>query len=324
MPFTGSWHTLLEECDALPAEATLVTPLTEKSFRITDSQEHRVVIEFVDAGDLQPLQRDQFATLAERIEEVGGTFDLSRLPPDAEPYAAVLSLHPRYECDERAGTITETDDPTSSQLVESRPTVTESERAKPDIDVYADMLLLIDALERHDPTALAECETPVLINLYTLCSDVQRNAGDLRQSVRELLLDRLHHDQPVHGQYGSVQRTTRRNRTLKDDEEVLRVLDDAGVPREQVLGVDRGKVDDALDVTDLPESAVYDIEERAYVRKADVDDEHKQTRLQGLKDRLTASDDPEAEQLREEVEALERRIEELTEFTPGTEVSSRS
>jgi len=77
------------------------------------------------------------------------------------------------------------------------------------------MLLLIDALERHDPTELKECETPALINLYTLLSDVQRNAGDLRQDVREVLLGRLHHDQPVHGQYGSVQRTSRRNRSLK-------------------------------------------------------------------------------------------------------------
>jgi sulfur transfer protein SufE len=32
------------------------------------------------------------------------------------------------------------------------------------------VLLLIDALERHDPTELEECETPVLINLYTLLS----------------------------------------------------------------------------------------------------------------------------------------------------------
>ncbi|SEP27303.1 hypothetical protein SAMN04487948_13030 [Halogranum amylolyticum] len=71
-----------------------MTPLTETRFHITDSQAHRVGIEFVDSGDSQPLQREQFATLAERIEEVGGTFDLSRLPPDAEPYAAVLSLHP--------------------------------------------------------------------------------------------------------------------------------------------------------------------------------------------------------------------------------------
>jgi len=42
--------------------------------------------------------------------------------------------------------------------------------------------------ERHDPTELKECETPALINLYTLLSDVQRNAGDLRQDVREVLL----------------------------------------------------------------------------------------------------------------------------------------
>ena len=39
----------------------------------------------------------RFATLAERIDDSGDTFNLQRLSPDAEPYAAVLSLHPRYE-----------------------------------------------------------------------------------------------------------------------------------------------------------------------------------------------------------------------------------
>jgi len=182
------------------------------------------------------------------------------------------------------------------------------------------MLLLIDALERHDPTELKECETPALINLYTLLSDVQRNAGDLRQDVREVLLGRLHHDQPVHGQYGSVQRTSRRNRSLKNDDEVIGVLEDAGIPRERIMAVDREKVDDALDVTDLSESAVYEIEASEYVRKADVDEEHKETRLQGLKDQLALSDDPDAEKLRQEVDELEQRIEELTEFKPGTEI----
>jgi hypothetical protein len=326
MPFTGSWHTLLEECDALAEGATLVTPLTETQFRITDTQEHRIVIAFTESGETQPLQREQFATLAERVDDAGGSFILQRLPPDAEPYAAVLSLHPRYECDDRAGTLTETDEPTSSQLINSRPShaTEDTDRAEPDLDVYADMLLLIDALERHDPTALDECETPALINLYTLCSDVQRNAGDLRQAVRELLLDRLHHDQPVHGQYGSIQRTTRRTRSLKDDEEVLRILEEAGIPRERVLGVDREKVDEALDVTELAESAVYEIADSEYVRKAEVNEERKDTRSQGLKDHLALSDDPDAEALREEVADLEQRIAELTEFTPGTEVGTRS
>jgi len=62
--------------------------------------------------------------------------------------------------------------------------------------VYSDSLLLIDALERYEPTALETMETAELVNLYTLCSDVQRNADDLRQNVRSLLLDRLYTTNP--------------------------------------------------------------------------------------------------------------------------------
>jgi len=105
---------------------------------------------------------------------------------------------------------------TSSPLVDAHDVTSEtSDREEPDIPVYADALLLIDALERHDPTGLDGMGTPALVNLYTLLSDVQRNANDLRQDVRSVLLNRLHHDQPVSGQYGSVQRTSRRNRSLK-------------------------------------------------------------------------------------------------------------
>jgi len=77
-------------------------------------------------------------------------------------------------------------------------------------------LLLIDALERHDVTELPALETDTLVNIYTLLSDVQRDANEFRQDVADVLLDRLHHNQPVSGQYGSVQRTTRRNRSLND------------------------------------------------------------------------------------------------------------
>jgi hypothetical protein len=194
----------------------------------------------------------------------------------------------------------------------------DSEREEPDIDVYADMLLLIDALEREDMSALDDVETPVLVNLYTLLSDVQRNANDLRKDVTDVLLERVGHDRPLHGQYGSVQRTTRRNRSLKDDEEVLDAFDDTGIDREQLLGVDRSKVEEALDVVPVSESEVYDVSESEYVRKAEVDEERKETRLQGLKDRLAVSDDPEADVLRQEVERLEQEIEELTEFSPAS------
>jgi hypothetical protein len=194
----------------------------------------------------------------------------------------------------------------------------DSEREEPEIDVYSDMLLLIDALEREDMSALEGVETPALVNLYTLLSDVQRNANDLRKDVADVLLERVGHDRPVHGQYGSVQRTTRRNRSLKNDEAVLNALDDTGINRERLLGVDRDKVEEALDVVSVPESAVYDVSESEYVRKAEVDDERKETRLQGLKDRLAVSDDPEADVLRQEVDRLEQEIEELTEFSPAS------
>ena len=319
MPFSVSWHTLLDELDDLPEGSTLITPLSNDRFRVTDVQEQRVVIEFLDRDidETRPLQRDQFETLYRRITDEPDGFELDRLPPDADPYPAVLSLHPRFEVDEDRGVITEKEGPTTSQLLDGEPETDTDDRTEPDLDIYADTLLLIDALERHDVTTLEEMETDTLVNLYTLLSDVQRDANDLRQDVADVLLSRLHHDRPVSGPFGSVQRTTRRNRSLKDDEEVLETLEDAGIDRERVLGVDRNKVDDALDVTELSESDVYDIKESEYVRKAEVDEERKETRLQGLKDQLAATEGDEAEELREEIEELEGRIEELTEFKSG-------
>jgi hypothetical protein len=324
-PFGATWGTLIERCDKLPEDATLITPLANTRFRITDIQQPRIIIENTDIGNSQPLQREQFATLAERADDTVGGFNLENLPPKAEPHAAVLALHPRYVLDEREGTLTELDEADESAVLDETPHLSTAgdddepnDREEPEVPVYSDLLLLLDALEREDPTALDAIETPALVNLYTLLSDVQRNANNLRKDVSDVLLERVQHDRPVHGQYGSVQRTTRRNRSLKNDEQVLAALEDAGIARERVVSVDRNKVDEALDVVSLPESAVYDTDESEYVRKAEVDEERKETRLQGLKDRLAVSDDPEADVLRQEIERLEQEIEDLTEFSPGS------
>jgi hypothetical protein len=233
MAFTASWHTLLEEIDALPDGATLVTPLSHKEFRIDDTQEHRVIIEFVDRDETRPLQRDQFETLYRRV--VGApneAFDLDRLPPDADPYPAVWSLHPRFEVDEDAAVLRQSEDVTDTQVYQTPvgdgAGEDTSERHEPDLQVYSDALLVTDALERQDVTDLADVETDALVNLYTLLSDLQRSANDFRKDLADVLLDRLHHDQPVSGQFGSVQRTSRRNRSLKDDETVLNALEAAG------------------------------------------------------------------------------------------------
>ena len=321
MPFSVSWHTLCDTLEDLPEGATLITPLSHDRFRLLDVQDHRVVIQFDHTDETQPLQREQFETLYDRIQDAATGFDLDRLPPGADPYPAVLSVHPRFEVDEDAGIITETESATTTQVVESDSDVDDETRTEPErLDVYADALLLVDALERHDVTDLPALETDALVNIYTLLSDVQRDANEFRQTVADVLLNRLHHDRPVSGQYGSVQRTRRRNRSLKDDEDVLARLAEAGIDRERVLSVDRSKVDDALEVTPLSESAVYEVEDREYVRKADVDDDVKQSRLQGLKDRLAASEDDDAEELRQEIEALEQRIDDLTSFRTGADI----
>jgi type II secretory pathway component PulK len=99
----------------------------------------------------------------------------------------------------------------------------------------------------------------------------------------------------------------------------VNALEAAGIDRERVTSLDRDKVDDALEVTEIAESDLYDLNTTEYVRKADVDEETKETRLQGLKDRLAASDaeDEEVEQLQDEIAELEDRIEELTSFKSG-------
>ncbi|PSQ62416.1 MAG: hypothetical protein BRD21_06170 [Halobacteriales archaeon SW_8_66_22] len=321
MPFSASWHTLLDELDELSDGAELITPLSHDQFRIADVQEHRVIITFPDSGERRPLQREQFETLYRRIQDSNNEFELDRLPVDADPYPAVLSLHPRFEIDEERGVIAEKENMTDTQLVRDESDASENERIEPDgIDVYSDALLLIDALEHHEMSDLTVLETDALVNIYTLCSDVQRNANELRQDITEVLLNRLHHDQPVHGQYGSVQRTSRRNRSLRDEEEVLTMLEEVGIDRDRVMSVDSRKVAEALEVTELAESDVYEISESEYVRKAEVDEDAKESRLQGLKDRLAASDDAESDELRREIETLEERIDDLTSFSTGTQM----
>ena len=326
MSFSVSWHTLLEEADDLPDDAVLVTPRSETPFRITDTQEHRIIIDYVEKDETRPLQRDQFETLFRRVsDEPTQSFDLDRLPPDAEPFAAVWSLHPRMEVDEDAGVIHQTDLETTTQLATTGGDE-EIEREEPELQVYGDALLLTDALERYDMTDPTTIETDALVDLYTMLSDVQRSADDLRKQIADVLLSRLHHDQPVSGQFGSVQRTSRRQRSLKDEETVVNTLEAAGIDRERVTSLDRDKVDDALEVTELAESDLYDLDTTEYVRKADVDEETKETRLQGLKDRLAASDaaDEDVEQLQDEIEELEDRIEELTSFKSGTSYHTSS
>lgn len=65
-PFGATWGTLIEQCEKLSEDATLITPLSSKRFSISDVRQSRVIIKNIDIDDTQPLAREQFATLAEQ------------------------------------------------------------------------------------------------------------------------------------------------------------------------------------------------------------------------------------------------------------------
>jgi hypothetical protein len=63
MTFGPTWNNLLDNIDALPSDATLITLLSSKAFGIEDVQEHRVLIQYRDDNETISLQKAQFETL---------------------------------------------------------------------------------------------------------------------------------------------------------------------------------------------------------------------------------------------------------------------
>jgi len=81
MSFSMTWNNLLDNVEELPSDATLLTPLSRKPFRVTDTQEHRILIKFRDGDGTVTLQREQFETLFQRVEDSRQGFDLTGFLP---------------------------------------------------------------------------------------------------------------------------------------------------------------------------------------------------------------------------------------------------
>jgi hypothetical protein len=120
MTFDARWHDLLEQAEDLASSATLLTPLSRETFRMTDVREDNILIEYCEVDRTTPLQRDHFEILFGRVRDARGGFDFDRLPPNAEPYATVLSLLPPIAAETDDGLLRETDVQTPSPLVVAR------------------------------------------------------------------------------------------------------------------------------------------------------------------------------------------------------------
>lgn len=306
MSFETVWRDLRDELAGLDPDSVLLTPGTERPFVVEETTDDRIVVAFRERDEEHILWRDQFEVLYDRLAVDGEELTLSELPPGVEPYAVVLSLGMGFGVD--GDTLRADDDGTAGESPFLRP---EWEVRTTPERVHDDALLLADALERYDVERLESLSSDDLVNLYVLLSDVQREADRFRRATGDRLLDRIGPEGRLDGQFGSVTRASRTRRRLKPAEEVFDALEAADIPREWVLGVDAEKLDVVLSVTDLEEAAVYDVDEQVYVQKTGVEEGEKQSRLEGLKNRLAEVDDEAAADIHDEIEVLERRIDEV-------------
>ncbi|WP_408958299.1 hypothetical protein [Natrinema sp. 74] len=300
----NTWTTLRRQCEALEPGAELLTPVSERPFGIAQTADDRIVVRFGDSGERRPLWREQFVVFLERL--AAGSVPTDDLPPGVEPYATVVTLTDEYAADD--GEIRY--DPDAATAGESPFLVSAAAARSTPERVHDDALLLAEQLERADADDPSALETEDATDLYVLASDVQRGANRVRRSVCDALLERLGPDQRLHGRYGTVRRTTRERRQPEDEETVFAALDDRGIPREWVTGIDRDKLDVVLAVTDLEEDEVYDVDEDVYVQKVGTDEDEKYSRLEGIADRIDELEGAEGEDLRAELDDIESRLEE--------------
>lgn len=301
MPFEDTWQTLRDHVRERE-DAVYLTPRSERSFTVTDVGDDRIRVTYRESGASRTLWRDQFELLADRLDD-GEAVTFADLPPGVEPYVAVLSVSGRYATTD--GELRHSPEATAgSRLVRAY--------ERPDADeVRDDALLLVDLLDRHDLDDLPDLADADVVDLYVLLSDVQRGADDVRTTVGDDLLDRIGPSGRLSGRFGTVSRASRKRRQLRDEAAVFDALDDHDVPREWVTGVDTDKLDVVLAVTDLDEDDVYDVETTSYVQKTGVADAEKADYLAGLRERLDGVEGMAAAELREDIDDLEREIEDV-------------
>ncbi|WP_435365992.1 hypothetical protein [Haloarchaeobius sp. DYHT-AS-18] len=308
MVFADVWQELSKTCEGLDPDTVLVTPNSERPFTIESVDSTRLVVSFLDSDDRQSLTRDQFSVLYDRLGTEDAAIALADLPRGVEPYVAVLSLSPKYVYDEQADALRESEEGEHTDTPFLRP---RWEVRIPIERVHDDTLLLADMLDRFEDAEFQTIPDNDLVDLYVLLSDVQHGANDLRKAVGETLLGHIGPEDRLHGPFGTVTRVRRKARSLKREDRILSELDKHDVPRKWVLGVVPDKLDVVVAATDIEEEDVYDIEPLEYVQKTVTESAKKQTRLQGIEDRIAVLQSAEADALREEIAELESRLDEL-------------
>ena len=177
---------------------------------------------------------------------------------------------------------------TAAETPEGAPTQTSDGAASDSIDdpLVQTMMLLAERLVRSGSASLESLSNDDLIDLYTLLSEVKSDGESRRKQARDVLIERIKEDTKLEGSIGTIERKTRRRKSLKDESEIFDILADAGVGHTEVMSVelDKKKLEKVAKKHDIPEEEFFEVNESAYVRRVSTDDEKRRAafeRIQG-------------------------------------------
>ncbi|GAB3682448.1 hypothetical protein GCM10028857_08320 [Salinarchaeum chitinilyticum] len=123
----------------------------------------------------------------------------------------------------------------------------------------------------HEPSDLGNADLATLADLYGLTARAKELFDDRRQEIREALLDRVHEDTRIQGEYATVNRTTSQRRVTKSEREVFDALRQVGVHPLDVLELDSSALRALSEAGTIEDEAIFDREERTYVRVSETD-----------------------------------------------------
>ena len=129
-----------------------------------------------------------------------------------------------------------------------------------------------------------------LVDAYILSSNLKSSTDDFRKEVGNKIEERMD-GKRAEGRLGRVSRVEVQKWNLEDEDFVVDRMEQAGVPRGDIMSVDSDKVEDVVDANPrVNKGEVFDSYSYSYVKKSGVDD----VELQEMVEECGGIDDPEA------------------------------
>jgi len=137
------------------------------------------------------------------------------------------------------------------------------------VDAEEEVAHLRSALD-HEPAPVDEIETETLADLYGLASRAKSVFEDRRKELRDELLERVDSDGRLEGTHAAVERRTYERKSMRSEERVFEVLENADIKREDVVKLDSKAIRDLVDQGEIDVNDVFELENQPQIRLDDI------------------------------------------------------